>query len=105
MSVVTHLNQPTALAAPSSFPEVWKPLEVEIRAFHKALPRLLEEGEAGRFVVLKGTEALTVWDTYRDALQYGRERFGTGPFLVQKINPQDVDRLAPFLSGDGNFCP
>jgi hypothetical protein len=77
-----------------SLPANLKILEAEVATYRRELPRLLEEGEAGRFAVINGDQVLATWDTYRDALQYGYERFGEQPFLAQRIDPRDVERFA-----------
>lgn len=66
----------------------------EIATYRRELPRLLQEGEAGRYALIKGDEVLSVWDTQRDVLQAGRERFGLAPIFVQEINPRDIERFA-----------
>lgn len=83
------------------------PLAAEIATYCRELPRLLDEGEAGRFVVIRGDRVLATWDSYRDALQYGYERFGDQPFMAQRIDPRDVERLAQLLpdTGNGTPCP
>ncbi len=80
-------------------------LERELASYRRELPRLLEEGESGRFAVIEGDAVLSTWDTYRDALQYGYERFGDHPFMVQRIDPRDGDRLARLFPGEGAACP
>jgi hypothetical protein len=52
------------------------------------LPRLLAEGEEGRWVLLKGSEVISTWDTFNDAIQVGYNRFGEAPFLVQQVIPE-----------------
>jgi hypothetical protein len=37
---------------------------------------------------------LTIWDTQRDAIQAGCERFGLERFAIHKIDPRDVERFA-----------
>ena len=45
-------------------------------ALHRReLPRLLAEGHANRWTLIRQGAVLGVWDTYRDALQAGYERF------------------------------
>jgi len=65
-------------------------LKQEIATFRRELPRLLAEGEANRFAVLKRDEVVCVWDTQRDALQAARLRFGLEPFAVAKVDPRYV---------------
>jgi hypothetical protein len=71
-----------------------QPLTTEIETFYRELPRLLDDGEAGRYVVIRDDQIHGVWDTFRDAIQYGYEKFDDGRFLAQKIDP----RLGPALA-------
>ena len=58
-------------------------LEQEIATYHRHLPELL--GEQGRFVLIKGTEVAGTFDSYRDALTAGYQRFKLNSFLVKQI--------------------
>jgi hypothetical protein len=71
---------------PTEFPEKLAPLRTEIETYYRELPRLLEEGEEGRYAVVKGATVHGAWDTYRDARQRGGELFGLEPFMVQVID-------------------
>jgi hypothetical protein len=77
----------------------------EFAAYLRELPRLLAEGHAGRYALLKGDEVLSVWDTQRDVLQAGYERFGLEPFTVKKIDPHDPERLAAIRATEAAICP
>jgi len=79
------------------FPEAWKPLETEIRAYYRALPQLLADGEAGRYVVIKGDTVYDTWDTFRDARQYGYEKFDDGQFMTQPVDPKMLGVLEQFF--------
>ncbi|MBI3823743.1 MAG: hypothetical protein HY289_13825 [Planctomycetes bacterium] len=68
--------------------------EKEIATYVRELPRLVEEGHEGRFALIKGDEILSVWDTYREATQAGREKFGLDPICVTKIERRNIDRYA-----------
>jgi hypothetical protein len=68
-------------------------LEREIETYQRELPRLLQEGEGGRWALIKGDEVVDVWDTQRDAIQAGRARFGLEPTLVKHIDPRDSERF------------
>ena len=59
--------------------------EHEMAAYQRELPRLLAEGEQGRHALIQGDEVISVWDTRRDALQVGHERFGLEPFMVKEV--------------------
>jgi hypothetical protein len=74
--------------------EALKRSEREIATYRRELPRLLEEGEAGRYALIKGDELLSVWDTSRDAIQAACLRFGLEWFVVQRIAPRDPERFA-----------
>lgn len=62
-------------------------LATEISTYEAKLPELLKE--AGRYVVIKGTQVHVVLDTYSDALAYGYKQFGLEPFLVKQIAPTE----------------
>ncbi len=81
-------------ASPSAFPDHLKVLEREFHTYRRELPRLLQEGHAGRYALIKEDQVLSIWDTQRDVLQAGYERFGLELFAVKKIDPRDVERLA-----------
>ena len=74
--------------------KIW---ETEIATYIRELPRLLEEEEDGHFALIKGNEILSVWDTYRDASQAGREKFGLEPICVMKIEARNVQRYAALM--------
>jgi hypothetical protein len=64
-------------------------LRTEIRTFLRELPRLLADGHEGRHALIKGEEVLSIWDTFEDAYQAGRDRFPLGEaFLAQVIDPR-----------------
>ena len=81
-------------AYPSLSQEDWDRSEKAFNTYRRELPRLLQEGHAGRFALIVGEEVLSVWDTTRDAAQAGYERFGVdGKFCIHEIKPQDVERF------------
>ncbi len=71
---------------PTEFPEQLTPLRTEIETYYRELSRLLDEGEEGRYAVVKGDTVYGAWDTYRDALQDGYNRFGMESFMVQAVD-------------------
>jgi hypothetical protein len=75
-------------------------LEQEVDTYRREFGRLLQDGHARRWALLKGDHLISVWDTRGDALQYGYERFGSEPFAVKLIDPRDAERLA-HVSLDG----
>lgn len=75
-----------ATILPTAFPAQLSPLAEEVRTFFRELPRLLDEGGHGRFALVKADTIHGVWDTQRDAILFGRERFPEGGFLAQPID-------------------
>jgi len=67
-------------------------LEREWEAFLKEMPRLLAEGQRGRYVLIQGETVHGVWDTLDEALSAGYDRFGVDPFLAQEINDNPEPR-------------
>jgi hypothetical protein len=70
-------------------------IRAEIATYRRELPRLLAEGHAGRFVLIKGDEVAGDWDNSDDAYQASCPRFGAGPFLAQPVDPRDLTRVFP----------
>ena len=68
--------------------------EREIATYLRELPRLLQEGQAGRHALIKDDAILSIWDTQGDAIAAGRERFGLDPIFVKNIDPRDPQRFA-----------
>jgi hypothetical protein len=69
------------------------PLEAEANTYRREVARLLAEGHAGRYALIKGDEVVSIWDTQRDALQAGCDQYGLEPFAVVKIDKRDPDRI------------
>jgi hypothetical protein len=101
-------TQPTAAGTPNlaTVPkEQRQRLERDFAAYRGELPRLLAEGYGGRYVLIHQGQVVSVWDTQRDAIQVGCERFGLEAFAVNKVNPADVGRFAFVDSGREDGCP
>lgn len=65
-------------------------LKQEIATYHRRLPELL--GHQGKVVLIKGDEVAGIFDSYRDALTAGRQRFEPDSFLVRRIAaPESLD--------------
>jgi hypothetical protein len=79
---------------PTRLPDSLQPLATEVETFYRELPRLLAEGETNRYAVIRDREIHGIWDTSRDAAQYGYEKFDDGRFLTQKIDPRLLPALA-----------
>jgi len=85
--------------------ESLKLYEKEIATYLRELPRLLAGGDAGRHVLVKGDEILSVWDTQADAIQAGRERFGIEPIFVKTVDARDAERFAWLNRHLESTCP
>ncbi|MFO0810703.1 MAG: hypothetical protein U0746_18905 [Gemmataceae bacterium] len=71
-------------------PENIRPMATEINTYLRELPRLIAEGDEGRYALIRGNDLLSVWDTLGDALQAGYEKFGIdGEFCTQPIHARD----------------
>jgi hypothetical protein len=62
-----------------------QPGAAEFNAFKREVPRLMAEGHKGRFALIKGDRIHSIWDTQRDAIHAGQERFGQERFTVQQV--------------------
>jgi hypothetical protein len=83
------LSRPAHVSA-----EQWERAQRDLETYRRELPRLLQEGHAGRYALIKDDGVLSIWDTVGDALQAAGERFGMDPVATYKINPLDVQRFA-----------
>jgi hypothetical protein len=72
----------------------------EWKTYNRQVARLLAEGWLGKFALVKEEVIVSIWDTQRDTLQAGQERFGQEPFLVQEIQPV----LRPRRDGYRRLC-
>jgi hypothetical protein len=75
-------------------------LAAEWKTFRQEVAWFLAEGQRGHFVLVRAGHPLTVWDTLADAARAGRLLFGTGPCLVQEIQPS----LRPPRVGSNRAC-
>jgi hypothetical protein len=75
-------------------PEQWERAQRDLETYRQQLPRLLQEGHAGRYAVIKDDQVLSIWDTVGDALQAAGQQFGLDPVATYKVNPLDVERFA-----------
>jgi hypothetical protein len=81
-----------------NFPENLRPIATDLNAFLREVPRLVDEGEEGRYALIDGGIFLSTWDTYSNALQAGYEKFGAGGlFIVQKIDRRQYERFMALL--------
>lgn len=67
-------------------------LEREWDTFLKEMPRLLHEGQRGKYVLIQGETVHGVWDTLDEAIAAGYDRVGLAPFLAQEIDDHPEPR-------------
>jgi hypothetical protein len=60
------------------------PLLSELETFERHKAELLGSDE-GKYVLIKGSEVIGVFESSMDAVGQGYERFGNVPFLVKQI--------------------
>ncbi|MBO0696766.1 MAG: hypothetical protein J2P46_00090 [Zavarzinella sp.] len=83
-----------------ALPEKLKPLEREIGTYYRELPRLIAEGQEGRYALIRDDELLSVWDTLDEAATAGHDKFGLDRFMTQKIRSRDFQDLAPYFRSE-----
>lgn len=79
------------------FPEIWRPIERELLAYYRDMPRLLREGGQNKYVVVRGDECVKVWDTYGEATEYAHDTFRDGKFIIQPIDQKLMLHLSDYL--------
>jgi hypothetical protein len=73
-----------------------KILEPELKTYEANRRELLGKAR-GKFVLIKDSDLIGIFDTELDAIRQGYQRFGNVPFLVNEIVEVDVPR--DFVSG------
>lgn len=75
-------------------PEQWDRARRDLETYRQQLPRLVQEGHAGKYAIIKDDQIVSIWDTVGDALQAAGERFGLEPVATYHINALDIERFA-----------
>jgi hypothetical protein len=89
-----------------NFPENIRPIATDLNAFLREVPRLMAEGEEGRYALIDGGKLLSTWDSYSCALKAGYEKFGAdGLFIVQKIDRRQYERFMILLDPSAGNTP
>lgn len=60
--------------------------ETDYNSFKKQLPELLRS-HSGKFVVFHKGDLDSSFEARTDALQYARNKFGLGNYIVQEVRP------------------
>jgi hypothetical protein len=86
----------------------WERAQRDLETYRRELPRLLQEGNAGKYAIIKDDQVVSIWETLGDALQAAGERFGLEAVATYHINPLDVERFALAVAqpaGKEAACP
>jgi response regulator of citrate/malate metabolism len=68
----------------------------ETRTYLQEMPRLLDEGHEGKFILIKGDSIVGLFDTVEEALRTGRTQYLFQPFLVRQILEREpLYRISP----------
>ena len=70
-------------------------LNEELEAYEKNKPDLVGKN-LGKFVLIKGKEIIGIYESEKDAINSGFEKFGNVPFLVKKI--EEIEQKQNFTS-------
>lgn len=68
-------------------------VRTELETYYRALPGLLADGQAGKHVVVSGRTVHGTFDTFRDAVAFGRDTFGVHPFIAQDVDARMLEPL------------
>jgi hypothetical protein len=81
----------------NTVPESWRPIERELRTYLRIAPKLIAEGKAGQYVVIRDDQPISTWKTYAEASRYGHQTYDDGRFLVQPVDPSSLTALISYL--------
>jgi len=70
-------------------------LELERQTYEQKKSELVGKSE-GKYVLIKGKEIIGVFESEKDAIKIGIEKFGNSPFFVRKI--ERIEQTQNFTS-------
>ena len=70
-------------------------LSKEIETFNNNKEILLRD-HSGKFVLIKDDKVIETYDSQKDAIKVGIDKFGNSPFLVKKV--EEVESVQNFTS-------
>src|SRR5436309_1264278 len=77
----------------------------DLETYRRELPRLLQEGFAGRYAIIREGQVVGVWESQDAALEAVCSRFGLEPVAIYRINEHDVQRFARLDPSDRPEAP
>jgi hypothetical protein len=69
-----------------------------MRTYYRELPRLIADGNEGRYALIRDEQLVEVFATLEQADVAGHDLFGLDRFMAQKIRAKDLELLAPYFS-------
>ena len=64
-------------------------LKAEYEFYKATKKQLLEEGREGKFVLIREKAIIDFFNTEKEAYEEGVKKFGTTPFLIQKVSQDE----------------
>jgi hypothetical protein len=80
-----------------------RPLELELRTYHRERGRL-ESEHRGKFVLIRGDEIVGVFDDFHTASEQAARRFKRESYLVQRIAAELMHVPSALLDGLAAIC-
>ena len=77
-------------------------LDKEYQVYKNKKDSLIEQGHAGKFVVIKDDQIFDIYLTYEDALRQGLKEYGNVSFLIKEITT--VEKVNYFFHGVDLTC-
>jgi hypothetical protein len=71
------------------------PLEQELKTFKDKKQELLRQYN-GKYVLIKGDQVIGIFESEKDAIGTGIQKFGNVPFLVKKV--EEVEQSQNYTS-------
>ena len=77
----------------------------EWNTYRKELPRLLAEGNEGKFILLKGSQIIGLYESLDAAYRAGLQRFLLQPFMLHQIRSREpLLRIRRSEAPWSNYC-
>ena len=85
MTVKDFDRLPTIHYTQMPAPQPDSPVYQEVLTFRRELPRLLAEGNEGKWALIKGNEIIGVYDSFDDADRVGLKQFLSERYILQPV--------------------
>ena len=71
--------------------------ELEVSTYQSNKARLLADGLAGQFILLKGSDIIGIYSDADRAYKAGLEKFGNVPMFIKQITKDEPTQSSPAL--------